>query len=182
MKFIMTVLLLFTGFCTYSQQIFPTANDKMPDSPIELNEVTIMDHRQFRNDTDRYHYNQMKYYVKTILPYLNEAVSLFSDIEQATSDMNKKERRKFIRSKEQDIKKKFEDPLSKLNITQGRYLVKLIHRQLSINCYDIVKELKNPITAAYYQSWARLNGIKLNEDYDPHKEADLERIMKALGY
>lgn len=178
----MMCLFSLMSVASFSQQIFPTSNDNDPGAPIELNEVTIMDHRQFRNDTDRYNYNQMKYYVKTILPYLNQAVTLFGEIEQTTASMNKRDRRKYIRSREQEIKSKFQEPLSNLNITQGRYLVKLIHRQLSFNCYDIVRDLKNPITAAYYQSWARLNGINLNEDYDPHKEADLERIMKSLGY
>lgn len=182
MKFFLLCIFCFVGTMASSQQIFPTANDKKPDYSIELNEVTIVDHRQFKNDTDRYHYNQMKYYVKTILPYLNEAVTLFGDIEQATASMSKRERKQYIRSKEKEIKTKFEDPLSKLNITQGKYLVKLIHRQLSVNCYDILKDLKNPVKAAYYQSWARFNGINLNENYDPHQEADLERIMKALGY
>jgi hypothetical protein len=45
-----------------------------------------------------------------------------------------------------------------------------------------VKELKNPITAAYYQAWGKMNGIDLNDDYTPEKEPELERIMKTLGY
>jgi hypothetical protein len=69
-----------------------------------------------------------------------------------------------------------------LNITQGRLLIKIINRQLRKNCYSIVRELKNPITAAYYQSWARLNGIDLNENYNAEKERDLEMIMRSLGY
>ena len=76
----------------------------------------------------------------------------------------------------------FEDKLSALNITQGRLLVKLINRQLKTNCYKIVRELKNPVTAAYYQSWAKLNGIDLNDNYNPENEPELERIMRALGY
>ena len=61
-------------------------------------------------------------------------------------------------------------------------LVKLINRQLNITCYSILKELKNPVSAAYYQSVARLNGINLNEDYDPEENRDLEMIMRGLGY
>ena len=32
---------------------------------------------QFLNDTDRYRYNQMKFYVTTILPYLDAATKVF---------------------------------------------------------------------------------------------------------
>jgi uncharacterized membrane protein len=124
----------------------------------------------------------MKHYVKMILPYVDVAVKMFNEIEHNTADMSKKNRRKHIRSREQEIKHNFEDKLKSLNITQGRLLVKLINRQLDINCYDIVRELKNPITAAYYQSVARLNGINLNEDYVPEENRDLEVIMFNLGY
>lgn len=96
--------------------------------------------------------------------------------------MNRRNKRKYIKSREQEVKANFEDKLSSLNITQGRLLVKIINRQLNTNCYDIVKELKNPITAAYYLSWARLNGIRLNENYDAEKERNLEQIMVSLGY
>lgn len=182
MKKILLLAGLFVSVTTQAQQMFPTQSKEEPNLQVDLNEVTVVDHRIFKSDTLRYRYNQMKYYVKTILPYLDEAVKLFEEIEVNTQHMSKKERRKYIRSREKDIKEKFEDRLANLNITQGRYLVKLIHRQLDINCYDILKDLKNPVTAAYYQSWAKLNGINLNEDYKAENEPDLERIMRSLGY
>lgn len=182
MKRYVCVILVF--FCSnlHAQQIFPTPNSDEPILHVDLNEAVVVDHRIFKNDTLKYRYNQMKYYVKKILPYVNEAVILFNEIDMATKDMNKRNRRKYIKGREKEIKEKFEDKLADLNITQGRYLVKLIHRQLSINCYDILKDLKNPVAAAYYQSWARLNGINLNEDYNAENEPDLERIMRSLGY
>lgn len=182
MRKLCIAVLLFMSYQTQAQQLFPTQSKDEPNLQVDLNEVVIVDHRIFKNDTLRYRYNQMKYYVKTILPYVDEAVKLFHDIEVNTQSMSHRNRKKYIRSREKEIKDKFEDKLASLNITQGRYLVKLIHRQLDINCYDIVKDLKNPVTAAYYQSWARLNGINLNEDYKAENEPDLERIMKGLGY
>lgn len=176
------IIFIFISCSAQAQQIFPTTAHEEPKFHIDLNEAVVVEKRIFNNDTLRYNYNQMKYYVKSILPYVNAAVKMFGEIDLATNDMNKKNKRKYIRSREKEIKENFEDRLSSLNITQGKYLIKLINRQLSINCYDIVKELKNPVTAAYYQSWARLNGINLNEDYDPKKELDLERIMVGLGY
>ena len=107
---------------------------------------------------------------------------MFNEIDMATSNASKKERRRFIKSKEKEIKSNFEDKLTSLNITQGRLLVKIVNRQLKTNCYDIVKELKNPVTAVYYQSWAKLNGINLNEQYNPEDNLDLEQILRSLGY
>ena len=185
MKKILFLLLISSG-PAMAQQIFPTVteekNTSEPTYHVQLNEAVVVDSRVFKNDTLRYNFNQMKHYVKLILPYLDVAVKMFNEIDLATNDMSNRNRRKYIKSKEREIKTNFEDKLKTLNITQGQLLVKLLNRQLSINCYDIVKELKNPISAAYYQSWARLNGINLNEDYDPEKNRDLERIMRSLGY
>lgn len=185
-QFLLCSFFLFLhGPVAFAQQLFPTPSADMQHAPlyhIQLNEATVVASHVFSNDTDRYRYNQMKHYVKIVLPYANAAIQLFYEIEQATANMSNRNRRRYIRGREKDIKEQFEDKLSALNITQGRLLVKLINRQLKSNCYDIVRELKNPVTAAYYQGWAKLNGINLNDDYDPEKEPDLERIMRSLGY
>lgn len=181
---------LFTGLifpaALHAQQLFPTmVNNQQKGSneaQIQLNEVVVVSTRTFSDDTARYHYNQMKHYVKMILPYVDTAVNLFHQIAHTTEGMSKKNRRFYIRSQENEIKAHFDDRLASLNITQGRLLVKLINRQLDKTCYSIVKELRNPFSAAYYQSVARLNGIDLNEDYDPEGNRDLELIMRGLGY
>ena len=184
MKKYIFLLLITISSNVYSQQLFPTIS-KEKDEPeyfVQLNEALIVESRVFKNDTLRYHYNQMKHYVKMVMPFANAAVKMFNEIDLATADASKKERRKYIKSKEKEIKTNFEDKLISLNITQGRLLIKIVNRQLNMNCYEIVKELKNPITAVYYQSWAKLNGINLNEEYNPEKNIDLEQILKSLGY
>ena len=147
-----------------------------------INDIVISDKRQFRNDTDLYRYNQLKYYVSTVMPYANEAIRLFHELKQQTQTMNDRERRIYIRSQEKAIKLNFEDQLKQLNITQGRLLVKLINRQLQTPCFQIIKDLKNPLSATYYQSWATLNGIPLNKVYVKEEEPDLEQALRALGY
>jgi len=184
-KILSSILLLFAFNHISAQQLFPTISkddQTPPQYHIQLNEAVIVAPLVFANDTDRYHYNQLKHYIKTVLPYVNASVKLFNEINMETADMSKRNKRKYIKTREKEIKANFEDKLSTLNITQGRLLVKLVNRQLKINCYTIVKELKNPVTAAYYQTWARLNGIHLNEDYDAENNRDIERVMRSLGY
>ncbi len=186
MKKLLSVLVLI--FCLgkiSAQQLFPTVNkdgQSQPQYHVQLNEAVVVATQVFANDTDRYHFNQLRYYIKTILPFVHASVSLFNEISDASSNMSKRNRRRYIKTREKEIKEKFEDKLSSLNITQGRLLVKLVNRQLNVNCYDIVKELKNPITAAYYQTWARLNGINLNDSYIAENNRDIERVMRSLGY
>jgi hypothetical protein len=148
---------------------------------IQLQEINFKATMKFSSDTARYNYNQMKFYVKSVLPYANKAVALFNEIDQATVNMSNGERRRYVKSREREIKSEFEDQLKKLNVTQGRLLVKLINKKSNRTCFNIISYLHNPIKANSYQAWSKLNGIDLNEDYNPMENVNLERILQKLG-
>ena len=44
---------------------------------VTLKEVQVK--ARWKNDTDRYHYNQMKHYVMIVLPYVNAATNLHQE-------------------------------------------------------------------------------------------------------
>jgi hypothetical protein len=152
------------------------------DTIVQLKEVKVT--ARWKNDTERYHYNQMKYYVTTILPYLNAATKLFIDINNKLEqpDLKRRERKTFIREKEDEMRTGFEDKVRDLNTTQGVLLVKLIARQTNVNIYQMLSDFKNPLVAIKWQAWARLNGMNLDKKYEPAEEPDLENIMDELGY
>ena len=151
---------------------------------VKLPPVNITDERKWANDTARYRYNQMRYYVTTILPYLNAATKLFNEINNKFNEPNlsHRVRKQFVNSKEDEMRTQFEDKVKGLNTTQGILLIKLIARQTGLNLYKIIDDFKNPFEAIKWQTWARLNGHNLNQKYDPTKEPDLEHIMDGLGY
>ena len=80
------------------------------------------------------------------------------------------------------MRTEFEERVKKLNVTQGKLLVKLIARQTELNIYEMLQEFKNPLTAIKWQTWARVNGMNLDRKYRPDEEKDLENIMYELGY
>ena len=139
---------------------------------------------RYKNDTERYRYNQEKFYVTTVMPYVNAATKVFNEISLKTQDpgVSRKERKQFISEREDEMRTQFEDKVKDLNITQGRLLVKLIARQTNVNIYSILREFRNPLMAIKWQTWARLNGMDLDRKYDPAAEPVLENIMYDLGY
>ena len=162
-----------------AQQLFPIYQDT---NRIQLNEVVIIDHHKFGNDTLRYRYNQMKHYIGQILPYVDKAVKMFHEIEVETADMNRRQKRRFIKGRQHEIKVNFEDKLRALNRTQGSYLVKAINRNLGRTVYDILKGYQKPLKALYYRGVGSFYGIDLDEKYDPKKNKNFELIMKRYGY
>ncbi len=176
------LLILFVSFFfsgIKAQQLFPIYQDT---NRIRLNEVVIVNHHRFGNDTLRYRYNQMKKYIKVILPYVDKAVKMFHEIDLETAGMNRRQKRRFIKGRQHEIKVNFEDKLRSLNRTQGSYLVKAVNRNLGTTVYDILKGYQKPFKALYYRSIGSFYGIDLDEVYKPENNKNFEHIMKSLGY
>src|ERR1035437_5640729 len=177
---IFLLFIIFSAFgCTAQTQ---QGNTNDTTYTVRLKEVDVV--ARWKNDTDRYHYNQMRFYVTTVLPYVNAATKLFKEInaEVEDPDISRKESRQFIKSREEELRTQFEDKVKELNVTQGVLLVKLIARQTDMNIYKMLLEFKNPFVAIKWQAWARINGMNLDKKYHPEEEHDLELIMEDLGY
>lgn len=163
-----------------------TAQGGIPDTQLHvtMKPVSITAKRKWANDTVRYRYNQMKYYVTTVLPYVQEAVNLYNDLEAKTNTegIGRKERKKYVQKREDELRDKFDAEVKALNETQGVLMVKLIARQTGVNIFDIMLEYKNRLAATKWQGWARLHGFNLNKRYNPDEHIMLENIMEELGY
>jgi hypothetical protein len=151
---------------------------------VKLPTVKVSAERKWDNDTVRYQYNQTKYYITTILPYLNAATQLYGEFEQRSQDpgFKKKERKAFLNAKEEELRLRYEDEFTKINETQGALLMKLIARQTGANVYSMLQDYKSGFTAIKWQTWAKINGFNLNKRYNPDEEPMLEHIMDNLGY
>lgn len=117
-------------------------------------------------------------------PYAKIAGHTINDINANAEKIDsKKERKKYIKSREKELKKEFGDPLSNLSVYQGKILMKLINRQTGNNCYDIVKEYRGGVSARFYQTMAWFVGGNLKQDWDLKKnrmDRDIENIVKEI--
>jgi hypothetical protein len=86
---------------------------------------------------------------------------------------SKGDRKRYIKSREKDLKKEFADPLKNLSVYQGKVLMKLINRQTGNNCYEILKEYKGGFNARMFQTVAFVFGSNLKQDYNA-AESDRE--------
>ena len=74
---------------------------------------------------------------------------------------------KFLKRLEDFIYNEFEKELKKLSRSQGRILIKLVHRQTGETTHNLVKELRNGWRAFIYQTTASLFKLSLKDNYDP---------------
>ncbi len=117
-------------------------------------------------------------------PYARTAGAIINEINKNLEGVtDKKERKKYIKTREKDLKKQFSDPLTNLSVYQGKVLMKLINRQTGNNCYEIVKEYKGGVSARFYQTMAWFVGGSMKQDYNIAKntmDRQIENFVKEI--
>ena len=130
----------------------------------------------------RAEYNRLRNAVYVTYPYARKAGAVMNDINSYLVGMNSKsERKKYIQSREKDLKREFTTPLTNLSVYQGKILMKLINRETGNNCYEIIKEYKGGLTARFYQTVAFFFNSNLKQPYDARNEdLVIERLVQEV--
>ncbi len=114
-------------------------------------------------------------------PYARRAGAIMNDINARIVNMKDSDKKKYIHSREKELKKQFAEPLSELSIYQGKVLMKLINRQTGNNCYNIIKEYKGGFTARAWQTVAFVFGSNLKQPYNANgDEREIEMIVQEV--
>lgn len=114
-------------------------------------------------------------------PYARKAGAIMNDINAKMVNMRMKQRKNYIKSREQELKKEFTEPLTNLSVYQGKILMKLINRQTSNNCYEIIKEYKGGLSARFYQTVAFFFNSSLKQPYNPQADdLQIELIVQEI--
>jgi Domain of unknown function (DUF4294) len=115
--------------------------------------------------------NRLRNAVYVTYPYARRAAAVLNSINDYLVNVtDKSERKKYIHSREKELKKEFTDPLTNLSIYQGKVLMKLINRETGNNCYEIIKEYKGGLAAGFYQTVAFFFSTSLKQPYDAQGE------------
>jgi Domain of unknown function (DUF4294) len=116
-------------------------------------------------------------------PYAITASAVLNDVSAHLANIKDKgDRRRYIKSREKELKRDFTDKLSNLSVYQGKVLMKIIYRETGDHCYEIIKELKGGVTARFWQTVAFVFGSNLKQTYEPNgSDAEMEAIVKEVA-
>ncbi len=187
MKWFTFILILLIAYNLNAQESDPKVvraiiidGDTIPDITLDEVEVLLLKYpttKRGRRKLSRFVKN-----VKHVLPYAKLAAKKLNEYEEillaAESD---KERKKIMKQAEKEITAEFSDDLRDMTFTQGLILIKLIDRETGETSYDLVQELRGNFRAFFYQTFARIWGFNLKEQYDPDgKDRQLEAIVRLI--
>ncbi len=156
-------------------------NERLPYKEMENVWVSTMSERKLEKYKEEW--NRLRNAVYVTYPYARIAGITINDINSHLVNIHSgKERKEYIKTREKELKAQFSDPLSNLSVYQGKVLMKLINRQTGNNCYDIIKDYRNGLTARFYQTVAFFFGSSLKQDWDLNDKTDrqIENFVKEI--
>lgn len=130
----------------------------------------------------RAEWTRLRNAIYVTFPYAKRAGLVMNDVNAHLANVtDKAARKKYIKSREKDLRKEFAEPLTNLSIYQGKVLMKLINRETGNNCYEIIKEFKGGLVARLYQTVAFFFTTNLKQGYDKEGEdAPMEKIVQEV--
>lgn len=130
----------------------------------------------------RQEWTRLRNAVYVTYPYARKAAFLINDINYRLSSIeDRRDRKKYLKSREKEIRKEFGEPITNLSVYQGKVLMKLINRQTGNNCYEILKEYKGGFNARMLQTVAFFFGSNLKQPYDgEHDDQAIESIVREV--
>ncbi len=149
-----------------------------------IKEVVVMP-RQMSKAQQR-KYSRYVYKVKKVYPLAVEARELLKKYEPRYYALkDQRDRRKLMKNLEKELLAAHKEELKKWSISDGRILLKLIHRETERTPYSIIKDFRGDVSAVFWQGIAKLFKNDLKDDFEPYGEdLWLEEIVTLieLGY
>ncbi|MDB2703090.1 DUF4294 domain-containing protein, partial [Flavobacteriaceae bacterium] len=166
-------LLLFFSFFAKAQDyskdsLILVEGDSLPTYGISLKEVIVFQPLRFKNREELNRYLILRRRVLRVYPYAKLAAERLTVLNERLDQIDtKRGKKKYLKRLEDFVYDEFEEELKKLSKSQGKILIRLVHRQTGSTTFDLIKELRNGWKAFFYQTTASLFSLSLKEKYNP---------------
>ena len=149
---------------------------------VKLYKIVIFPERTFKNKRQKRKYNKLAFNVKKVYPYAVTIGNFYREIDQDLAHIpSKRDRKKYVKTKERELRDEFEESLVNLTFSQGRLLIKLVDRQTEHTTFEVVEQFKGEMNAYFWQSLARLFGSNLKTEYNATEEDKMiEEIIAKI--
>jgi hypothetical protein len=164
----------------YALQNVYRDGETMPE--IEIKEVTIVGRRKAGASFQWWRYQRLVYNVKRVYPYAVIVRMKLIDVNSRLESIpGEKERKEYMKEIEKEVFRDYEADMRQMNITQGRLLIKLIDRETKNTSFELIRDYRGKVSAAFWQGVARIFGTNLKDEYDPYgDDAVIERIIQEI--
>ena len=147
-----------------------------------LHDLWVYPPMKFKNRKEEKFYWKTVRDVKKCLPY---AKMITREMAYADTELAKlpddKARRKWWKSFEKQLYKKYESDFRGMYASQGMMLMKLMDRETDKTSYELIKQYRGKASANFWQFVAKLFKNDLKEEYDASdKDRITERVINLV--
>lgn len=143
-------------------------NDSMT---MALDEIILFKNRDFKSINEKKYYYWYYKKVQKAYPFAKIASDKLTEINKDLAKINsKRKRKKHIKEIQKYMEGEFTAQLKTLNRTEGRILIKLVHRQTGETMYELIKEYRSSWNAFWYNSTASFFKLSLKSEYHPEND------------
>ena len=155
-------------------------NDTLPT--IQLETVDVVAYLTAEDIARLQRFHKLKKNILKVWPYAKMAAVMMRDMNNHLLTLkSEKEKKKYIKISEKEMRTNFETELKGLTYSQGRLLIKLIDRETDHTTYQIVKQFRGSFQAMFWQGLAKVFGSNLKTEYDSEGEdRQIEFIIQSL--
>lgn len=161
MKVVKQYILLLLLFVNYY-----TVNSQIQDTVKEQDLLGIHIDRHFNQK-----YKSLLDDVLRVYPLAIEARNVIDKYESDLAEIDKKRaQNKYLKESERELKLNFEYTLKDLYVSEGKLLMKLIHRETGLTVDDILRKYKGNFSASTTGAALKMFGHDTKIKYDPLNE------------
>lgn len=146
---------------------------------MEMSNVYVYPQLEFKNKRQQQSYMRLVKNVKAVLPIAKDARYLLIETAEFLETLpSKKAKEEHMKLVEKSIYKEYKPKMKKLTYSQGKLLIKLIHRECNSSSYEAIQAFMGPVRAGFWQVFAWTFGASLKKTYDPEGTDRLtERVV-----
>jgi translation initiation factor IF-1 len=135
---------------------------------IQLKEFSILPKHKFNSREDVRYYLWFRSKVYKAYPYAQLASQRLDSLNARLQRIkSKRKRKKYTKHVQKYIEGEFTDQIKKMTTTEGRILIKLIHRQTGKTAFNTIKGLRSGWKAFWYNTTANIFKLSLKTEYHP---------------
>jgi len=126
-------------------------------------------------------YKLLKEDVLKVYPLAIEAKNVIEQYEKDLAEIEKKRKqKKYLKESEKELKLNFEYTIKDLYVSEGKLLMKLIHRETGMTVDDILRKYKGNFSAGTTGAALKLFGHDTKIEYDPEEDWIIEVIIQDI--
>ncbi|MBK6362463.1 MAG: DUF4294 domain-containing protein [Saprospiraceae bacterium] len=144
----------------------------------DLDGLQITALRKFGSDDEYKKYMRFRNYAQIVFPYAKEAIRIFRELEYASNNLSRRERKKKIKELEAELSREFEEPLKNLTKLQGKIMIKMIEKETGQPMYHLIKDMKGGFSAFYWNAFSKLYSYDLKEGYNKGDYPILDAVLQ----